>query len=194
MTKTRPSRYEEIAVSYWDDPDMEDWPTIPHLLYPCLWSNRYAHGITGLYRITDAQLMALAHMTEPSDLAACFDVWKGKVKRYPGAWLWVVNRCPYGCVGPKHLIHTINYMESVPEPMRSDFLAKHGGFIRAMGDRYGIDTVSIGYGKGIAPTPTPTPIPIPKTKSAPGPSVAVPYEQILAEMLDIPLDTPGSSW
>jgi len=65
--------------------------------------------------------------------------------------------------------------------MRSDFLAKHGGFIRAMGDRYGIDTVSIGYGKGIAPTPTPTPIPIPKTKSAPGPSVAVPYEQILAD-------------
>ena len=179
MSKTkmigRPAvaRYENIQVSYWDDPDNELWAPYPHLFYPCLWTNRFAHGVTGLYRVTDTQLMQLAHFARRRQLDQCYKTWGDKVRRFDDAWLWVVNRFPYGCVGPKHLICAIHYLPTVPPDALSAFLDRYLDLIQAMGSEWGIDTLSIGQAKGFPPnpnpSPNPSPIPNPSTPLTPPP-------------------------
>ncbi|MBU1801516.1 MAG: hypothetical protein KKA97_04595 [Actinobacteria bacterium] len=115
------TRYEDTRADFWDDPDFQDWPFIDKAFYQYLWTTSLSHGITGVYTLTARQIKMQTNLT-PSRVAKAFERLGSRVRRYPGDWLWVVNRFRFQCKSPNHVKSAIVWLrDAAPAEICQEF-------------------------------------------------------------------------
>ena len=149
-------------MSFWTDPDWEGSPSEGRLLWVYLLTSELSHGITGVYPLTKKQIFSATNLKGKA-LARGFNAIGDRVRRYEGAWLWVVKRFDHIMRkgSPNHMRAAVKYLSiDVPAPIRADFLALYAS--SDIDRKYGYQLRGLqGACKGLSPTPSPVPTPSP---------------------------------
>ena len=126
-------RYEYVSTAIFDEPDFEDenWSSDTLLLYLYLIIAPRGNGITGIARVSDAQICRHLRLS-PERLEAAIAQLGPRLKRYPDHWLWLRGRFKHACTSPNHCKAAIANLVTAPDQLRADFLAHY-----ANGSRFG---------------------------------------------------------
>ena len=178
------ARYEEVETRIWDEPDMEGWPPYAKLLYVYLLTSPLSHGTTGAYPITERQIRNHTNL-KPRQIARAFAIMGKRVRRYEGAWIWIVARFRHACKSPNHFRAAMRYLgEEVPAALVGDFAGVYTN--SDVDTKYGPEISTLQgatkvLGRCSPPTPSPNPTPNPNPNPAPGPSHSEVFHATLSE-------------